>query len=155
MDQYFDIVQNLYDIGIRNFLFLNLPPTWRTPLHISDGSIIQEELQQSVEIYNTQLHEKIGLFQRTYTVSRLINNIQSLYSFLTFISQDTRIYEFNTTAFFTKVLDDPLAYKFTSPVTTWCSNSTCFWKNLEHPSSWAHRFMAVEVAELLSQRGFW
>ena len=72
MDQYFDIVQDIYDIGVRDFLFLNLPPTWRTPLYIADGSIIQAEIQKSIEIYNAQLHERISLFQETYNVSSLV-----------------------------------------------------------------------------------
>lgn len=71
MDQYFDIVQNLYNLGVRDFLFLNLPPTWRTPLFIARKNI-HTALQQSIEIYNAQLHERIQLFQAAHSVSSLL-----------------------------------------------------------------------------------
>ena len=67
MAQYFDILQELYALGIRHFMFLNVPPIWLAPLLNDQGNASQALLQDSVDIYNSELHSMIEDFKEAYS----------------------------------------------------------------------------------------
>ncbi|HEY9867526.1 MAG TPA: SGNH/GDSL hydrolase family protein [Candidatus Obscuribacterales bacterium] len=122
-------IENLYNIGARNFLIGNLPDLSQTPL----GSSNPGNLQETVQAHNTLLNQKITDLN------------QSLFN--------SKIALFDVNNVFKNVIDQPDQYGFTN-VTEQCFLKTSvsiflcnnpdeylFWDNL-HPTTKAHKLIA-------------
>jgi hypothetical protein len=73
-DQYFGLMENLYNTGARKFLFINMPPLDRTPMIMNHTDDIIEEFSEGVTLFNeVLLPTYVDWFRRNYSnVSRLI-----------------------------------------------------------------------------------
>lgn len=63
LDSYFELVQQVYEKGARQFLFLTVPPTTRSPLIMSRGSA--DAHAAYVSMYNLQLMLKTEIFKES------------------------------------------------------------------------------------------
>lgn len=54
-DQYFGLMENLYNTGARKFLFINMPPLDRTPMIMNHTDDIIAELKAGVALFNEVL----------------------------------------------------------------------------------------------------
>lgn len=151
-DVYSGLVDELYQTGGRNFLFLNVPPVNRAPLTTAQGVAAEQLEAADIADWNSR-------------VAKLANNLTHTYS-------DATAFLFDTNAIFDQVLDDPCSHPQTCPyknTTDYCVayengtpswytfNATCgipvdeyFWLNTLHPTFRMHNATAQAVAKELS-----
>lgn len=60
-------MDDLYNAGARNFLFLTVPPTNRAPLFLGQGPQVAARLGTNIANYNTQLTQSVHNFQANYS----------------------------------------------------------------------------------------
>ncbi|KAJ3748325.1 hypothetical protein DFH05DRAFT_1588150, partial [Lentinula detonsa] len=128
----FALVQKLVsycDVGARNFLFLNVPPTDRSPLMLSQSTEAQAMLKANIIDFNSQLVEFIDDFKASNE------------------GVTTFLWDANTA--FTTILNDPTAYGFIDAV-SYGTDSGYFWINTLHTTSPANVYWAEGVADVLS-----
>lgn len=148
MDRYFQQVNNLYERGARNFLFLNVPPIDRAPLFIEQGSATQAAVKSALALYNSYLTNRIEALQYLYP------DLGS-------------IVVYDTNALFNTLLDNAGVFSFTN-ITGYCEAyengtttttyqtvgcepvSTYFWLNTLHPLWFVHDVIAHGISRALS-----
>ncbi|KAK2787341.1 hypothetical protein FQN52_007245 [Onygenales sp. PD_12] len=150
-DVYSELIDEIYEAGGRNFLFLDVPPVDRSPLTASQGQAAQNLEASSIEQWNSRLGE-------------LAEETQAQY-------ENVKVLLFSTHSLFSKVLDDPSSYEETAVyknTTAYCAeyengtpewttfNETCgipvneyFWLNSLHPTYPVHNATASGIAALL------
>jgi len=116
LNAYFSLVQKLYNTGARNFLFINVPPVYRSPLMLAQPSSAQLLEKSVIEDYNQKLLGKISVLKETYSGVR------------------TRVWD--SYKVFDTILNDPSKYGFVDSVSYGATGD--FWGNNYHPSSVAH-----------------
>ena len=107
-EEYAGLMDQLYQSGARNFLFLNVPPVDRSPLTVGQGAASAATEAVDVAAWNAN-------------VTALAANLSSTYS-------DAFTYVFDTNAVFTQVLDDPCAFPETCAyrnTTDYCESCEC------------------------------
>ena len=151
-NEFSGLVDELYQTGARNFLFLNVPPVNRAPLTSAQGASVQALEAADIKDWNKRLIQ-------------LGNNLTNIYS-------DATVFQFDTNKIFAQVLDDPCSHPQTCPyknTTDYCVayengtpswytfNATCgvpvdeyFWLNSLHPTFRMHNATAEAIAEELS-----
>ncbi|KAK6396444.1 hypothetical protein LTR65_009528 [Meristemomyces frigidus] len=151
-EEYASLMDQLYQSGARNFLFLYVPPVNRSPLTVAAGAAAQATEATAIAAWNAN-------------VTHLAANLSSTYS-------DAKTFVFDTNAAFTQVLDDPCSHPETCPyknTTDYCvayENGTpswytfyqnCslpvdeyFWLNVLHPTFRMMNVTAQEIAAQLS-----
>lgn len=60
-------MDDLYNAGARNFLFLTVPPTNRAPYYLEAGPQAAEQMATYVANYNAQLTRSVCDFRAKYT----------------------------------------------------------------------------------------
>ncbi|KZV76539.1 carbohydrate esterase family 16 protein [Peniophora sp. CONT] len=133
LDNYFELVEKLFDTGARNFLFLNVPPTDRSPLILAYDASVQALLKSCITDFNTKLAQRASALASTHSGVK------------------TWIYDANTA--FNKVLDNPTAYGF-SDATSY-GGETDFWGNNLHPVSAAQVIFGNEVGNTTLANTVW
>ncbi|KAI0363990.1 hypothetical protein BV20DRAFT_974951 [Pilatotrama ljubarskyi] len=113
LDSYFGQVQELYNVGARNFLFINVPPVDRSPLMLSQAASAQALEKQVIAGYNTKLAARAAAFQAANAGVK------------------TWFWDSNTA--FSTVLDNPTKYGFVDNTSYGAAGD--FWGNNYHPSS--------------------
>ncbi|KAF9070838.1 hypothetical protein BDP27DRAFT_1446714 [Rhodocollybia butyracea] len=119
---------SLFDVGARNFLFLNVPPTDRSPLMLAEPASAQAMLKANILDFNSQLVE----FAENFKASNA--------------GVTTLIWDSNTA--FNTILDDPTAFGFIDAV-SFGTGPGFFWINTLHTTSPANVFWAEGVADVL------
>ncbi len=99
---YEGLIEMLYNIGARNFLFLNVPPVDRSPLTSGQGAASQALEKADIEAFN----DKIG---------DLADHLKDAHS-------DVNIFTVDTNKLFTEVLDKPSSF----PQTALYKNTTAY-----------------------------
>ncbi|KAI9813585.1 MAG: hypothetical protein M1827_003654 [Pycnora praestabilis] len=150
---YSELVDQLYQNGARNFVFLNVPPIDRSPGTTMWGVGASNLVAADISLLNN------GIVQ-------LANNLTNAY-------HDSKVFQFNTNAIFSQALDNPATFPQTAEyknTTEYCiayENGTpswytldesCripvneyFWLNTLHPTFPMHNATAAQLAELLVQ----
>ncbi|CCA73377.1 related to cellulose-binding GDSL lipase/acylhydrolase, putative-Aspergillus fumigatus [Serendipita indica DSM 11827] len=128
LNRYFQLVQSLYSVGARKFLFLTVPPIQRSPLMLGQGSSVTATEKAVIADYNSKLAAKAAAFA-------------SANSGVTALVYDT------STAFNT-VLDNPSAYGL-QDATSYGSGNTYAWCNDYHPSPVIHNALASDLSKLI------
>jgi len=136
LDADFALVEKLYEVGARNFLFINVPPIQRSPYFLGlDPSETNETapiLQSVIEDFNTKLAAR---------ASNLSSTLTGVKTFL-----------WDSYTAFNQILDDPSAFGFVN-ITTFGSAPGLFWGNDNqglHPSSAAHEVFGKDIAAVLA-----
>ncbi|KAK7032144.1 hypothetical protein VNI00_013318 [Paramarasmius palmivorus] len=100
-------------------------------LVLNNSDTTSQELEQSViEGFNSKLEAKIEAFRSEN-------------------SDVITTYFYDSYSGFTKILDDPTSYGF-KDATSYGDGEDIFWGNDYHPSSYAHKYFAEDVAEVLA-----
>ncbi|KAG7440876.1 uncharacterized protein BT62DRAFT_909739 [Guyanagaster necrorhizus] len=126
MSSYFGAVQSAYDNGLKQHLFINVPPEERSPA-ANTNTTKAGILKSHVDGYNAALKNHVQLFTRQ--------------------NQDAIALIFDANTWFNSVLDYPATYGF-DDVTDYC---TCadpagyFWYNTGHPTERVHRLLAEAI----------
>ncbi|KAK1671571.1 hypothetical protein BDP55DRAFT_617426 [Colletotrichum godetiae] len=153
-DRYAELVEEVYEAGARNFLFLNVPPLERMP-RTTQSSAAGERIpleKAAVEDWN----ERLGV---------LVNDLRETHG-------DVTMFQYDTYGLFDRVIDTPGRYKETAVyknTTTYCSayqNGTpepdtkwdnCtyaaneyMWINSLHPTSPVHLALARSISRALA-----
>lgn len=124
----FALVQKLYNVGARNFLFVNVPPIERSPLMLAQAASARAAEKTVITGFNSKLAAKVSAFKAANS------------------GVSTWIWDSN--ASFTTILNSPTSYGF-KDATSYGSASNQFWGNDYHPSSYAHKFFGQDVGKLL------
>ncbi|KAL7273109.1 hypothetical protein RUND412_004054 [Rhizina undulata] len=132
MDSYFEKVQELYDVGAREFLFMTVPPVEKTPLMIAQGTTAQEEEAVEIADFNDRVFARAEAFKANNT--------------------GVTLYLYDTQPAFDMIIADPTAYGYID-ATSVCENSTCMWYNNYHPTEEVHRVLAEQLTEVIAD--FW
>lgn len=64
------------------------------------------------------------------------------------------VFFYDAHAAFTRILDAPTDYGFTS-ATDWGSSSRVFWGDTYHPGTYGHAILAEDIDLLLAKEGYW
>ncbi|EJD44375.1 hypothetical protein AURDEDRAFT_104001 [Auricularia subglabra TFB-10046 SS5] len=132
MASYTAAMQRIYDFGGRNFLFLNVPPTDRSPTIMSRGAADAAKYKSAVLDYNAKLDVLVTSFKESHS--------------------DVSTWLVDTHAAITKLLDDPTQYGFRD-ATTYGSAEDLIWCNNYHISPAVHDYLAQEVQAALNGTG--
>jgi len=127
LNAYFALVQKLYNVGARNFLFVNVPPIDRSPLMLAQSTSAQSAEKTVIAGFNTKLVAKIASFKANNT------------------GVSTWLFDSNTA--FSTVLNSPTTYGFVDA--TSYGNTGDFWGNNYHPSAAAQTIFGSQVGQLL------
>lgn len=128
MISYFRAVQSAYENGLKQHLFINVPPGERSPL-ANTNATKAGILKSHVDGYNAALQNHVQLFSRR--------------------NQDAVTLTFDANAWFNSVLDQPSSYGF-NDVTGYCTcadPSGYFWYNTGHPTERVHQLLADAILE--------
>lgn len=157
--EYSGLVEQLYQSGARNFLFLTVPPVWRSPLTIAAGTSSQQLEKSAIFDFNSRIaslanslrreHTDVTLWVHdTYDVFNNVLNWPGSYP-------QTKGYK-NTTAYcdvYAKYAKSGLLFNF---------NTTCgipvneyFWLNSLHPTFPMHNATAMEIVKMLDPKPWW
>ncbi|CAE6510157.1 unnamed protein product [Rhizoctonia solani] len=130
MDSYFKAVEQVYNTGLRSFLFLNVPTRDRSPGSIGRPDVANQIAQ--VRNFNTLLEQRVN----TFRASR----------------NDVSVVLFDTNALMDKVLDNPRQFGFTD-ITGFCkcSDPGYFWYDSGHITERVHRLVADGVLGKLEE----
>ncbi|KAJ7167920.1 hypothetical protein C8R46DRAFT_258627 [Mycena filopes] len=152
LDDYFGQVQRLVDAGGRNFLFINVPPTYRAPLLVSFFSPAQLLAGKSViNTFNAKLAAKVKAFkaQNRGVRSTTRTPLSAYYRSPTpWIYVQVTIWTYDSYFTFTCILDDPTKYGLSANVTGY-GDAGQFWGNSYHPSSDVHHILAKQISQEL------
>ncbi|KAI4954907.1 hypothetical protein J4E86_006217 [Alternaria arbusti] len=153
---YADLLNDVYETGARNFLFLSVPPVNLAPLTLNqdDGGYAVENEGKVILDWNKRLGEMVDAFQANHT--------------------GTKVFVHDTWGLFSKVIEDPASYEQTAGlknVTGYCAaymngtpdwytkDASCeypvneyLWLNELHPTFPIHNATAASIAELLSKK---
>ncbi|KAI0745782.1 hypothetical protein C8Q76DRAFT_780872 [Earliella scabrosa] len=128
MDAYFAQVQKLVNVGARNFLFINVPPVDRSPLMIGQGANAQAAEKKVIAGYNAKLVTRADAFKTANT--------------------GVKTWFWDSASDFTRILDNPTQFGFSDATSV--GNAKSFWGDVYHPASAAHKILAQNVAEVIS-----
>ncbi|PFH48916.1 carbohydrate esterase family 16 protein [Amanita thiersii Skay4041] len=128
LNAYFALVQKLYNVGGRNFLFVNVPPIDRSPLMLAQPASSQSLEKSVIAGFNSKLQTRITSFKSSHS--------------------GVQTWLWDSNASFTTILNSPTTYGFRD-ATSYGSSPDLFWGNDYHPSSTAHKIFGQQVGTLL------
>jgi phospholipase/lecithinase/hemolysin len=150
--EYVGLVDEVYQTGARNFLFLNVPPVNKAPVTKEAGTTAVHQEATEIKAWNERL-------------LTMASNLTSTYS-------DASAFVFDTNRVFRKILTDPRSFVQTRDLknlTDYCvdyENGTAaentfvaeciypvneyFWLNSLHPTYAVHNATASELVKMLS-----
>ncbi|EPS28903.1 putative carbohydrate acetylesterase [Penicillium oxalicum 114-2] len=143
----FDSVEDLYHLGYRSYLFMNLPPLDRTPGN--QKSAVPHPNATQVAWYNEALAKKAEQFQRQKKDVEV--HVFDAHAFLSGMLNEPRRFGILNTTDFCAGYDQPdietnfQAYGCPTPLDTY------FWFNSGHMTSHTHRELARELGNWLKQ----
>ena len=136
----FQSIDQLYDAGARNFIFLSVPPFERSPwgnhscppVEANSAGVIREpeRLHEYVADWNFNLPQVVDHWKRKH--------------------RDVRTAAYDTTYVFAEALDDPTRHGFRN-ATEVCGDGGCIWNDDLHPSFALHRLLAARLASWLDR----
>ncbi|KAF2164492.1 carbohydrate esterase family 16 protein [Zasmidium cellare ATCC 36951] len=139
LDAYFNLMDNLYITGARNFFFINLPPLQRAPMVFEKGQKIIDNYAQGVALWNQNL---FPAYVRNFTAQH----------------PGSRAVVYDAHSAFSTILDHPRYYGFrdsTCYSCIGCRNVTgCFWSNNYHPVWQVHDRLSRDMVANLTAVGW-
>ncbi|KAE8136237.1 GDSL lipase/esterase [Aspergillus pseudotamarii] len=129
------LVEQIYSAGGRKFLFLNVPPTSRSPMFINQGNATVEQHAAYLAVYNKNLESMVDEFKINHT--------------------DVTVAYYDSWSFMTKILDNPTDYGFPDATCINEDGTSCVWWNDYHPSAKYHQLQAGDMKKVLQPLGAW
>ncbi|KAG8987594.1 hypothetical protein FRB94_002622 [Tulasnella sp. JGI-2019a] len=130
LDNYFALVQKVYNTGARNFLFINVPPVDRSPLMLAEPAASQAGEKTVINEFNLQLAARVAKFDLSQ------KGVKALY-----YDSHTRV---------TEILDNPTKYGFIDNTTYGTDATDYCWCNNYHISPGVHSYLAKDISELFA-----
>ncbi|KAF2679252.1 carbohydrate esterase family 16 protein [Lentithecium fluviatile CBS 122367] len=153
---YAQLIDELYQAGARNFLFMNVPAVHRSPLLMGQGNATVESSKAAIADFNARISNMAQSFTQRRT--------------------DATVFMLDTFSLYDAVLDDPKSRSETEVYTNttgFCFaysartfdeesfNSSCgipqkqfLWLDVLHPTPPIHEAMAADIASLLRNNEF-
>ncbi|PVF95862.1 hypothetical protein CPB86DRAFT_875328 [Serendipita vermifera] len=128
LNRYFVLMQNLYAVGARHFLFLTVPPVYRSPLMLAQSTDARNKEKTMIDDFNTKLAAKATAFAAANS------------------GVTTRIYD--TGPIINAMLNSPSIYGLRD-ATSYGTGSQYAWCNDYHISPTVHNQIAKGVAALI------
>lgn len=140
----FGAVQSVYDLGYRNFLFMNLPPLDRTP---GNSKLpIPNNTTQKVDWYDAALANHSAAFGEQNADAKVM--LFDANTFLNGVMDNASEYGIKNTTGYCASYDQP--YINTDPASYGCLPlPEYFWFNTGHMTSHVHEILAGEVEKFL------
>ncbi|KAJ5784788.1 Acetylesterase [Penicillium pulvis] len=135
MAEYKLLVEQIYAKGGRKFLFLNVPPTSRSPYILDQGLEASQEHAAWLSVFNEHLKLMVLGFQDDHP------EIQTVI--------------YNSWNFMTGVLDDPHKYGYPNNTCIDDDGTSCIWWNDYHPGLKYHALQARDMKKYLSPFRAW
>ncbi|KAJ5094835.1 Acetylesterase [Penicillium angulare] len=135
MAQYKSLVEQIYAKGGRKFLFLNVPPTSRSPFILEYGLAASQEHAAWLAVFNEYLKLMILGFQDEHP--------------------EVKTVLYNSWNFMTKILDNPTKYHYPNSTCIDSDGTTCIWWNSYHPGLKYHALQAADMKSHLEPFGAW
>ncbi|OJI82311.1 hypothetical protein ASPTUDRAFT_45756 [Aspergillus tubingensis CBS 134.48] len=129
------LVEEVYKNGGRKFLFLNVPPTSRSPLFLDQGEEVVEQHAAYLAVYNENLEGMVERFNKG--------------------KGDVTTVLYDSWSFMTKILDDPTAYGFPNATCIDDDGTSCIWWNNYHPGMKYHLLQAEDMKGVMGGLGGW
>jgi phospholipase/lecithinase/hemolysin len=152
MAQYKYLIEKIYANGGRKFLFLNVPPTSRSPLFLDQGTDVVNAHAAWVTAYNKGLQSMIKSFKSKHSGVSSFSSIGILYR--TNQWQTTTVL-YDTWSFMTKILDSPQEYGYPNATCINEDGVSCIWYNNYHPGQKYHQLQAADMKQHLKPLGAW
>lgn len=139
LDEYFILMDSLYNTSARNYFFVNMPPLRRAQMVAESGQRTVDDYAEDVELFNDHL------------LPRYVNNFTATHGGVKAIIYDAH-------RFFSKILDHPQWYGFKNNYCyscTGCYNVTgWFWSNNYHSVWQVHERLAEDMVANLTTVGW-
>ncbi|KAH0606910.1 uncharacterized protein H6S33_002898 [Morchella sextelata] len=108
MDEIFNLVQQLYDVGARKFMFMSVPPVEKTPSQLVYSDAVRANEVAQIADYNSQLVSRAATWKAGTT--------------------GTTVWQFDTQAPFNQVISNPTAYGYADATTVCQATSSALHK---------------------------
>ncbi|CAE6428638.1 unnamed protein product [Rhizoctonia solani] len=128
LNAYFALIKKMYDVGARNFLFVNVPHVDRSPLMLSQSADSRAAEAVVINGFNTKLAARASAFAAA--------------------NSGVKTWIYDSATKLNTLLDSPATYGF-QDATSYGSASNLMWCNDYHVSSGVHNYFAKDVATLL------
>ncbi|CAE6424533.1 unnamed protein product [Rhizoctonia solani] len=128
LDGYFGLMKKIYDVGGRNFLFVNVPHVDRSPLMLSQSADSRAGEATVIDGFNSKLASRASAFASA--------------------NSGVKTWIYDSATKLNTLLDSPTTYGF-QDATSYGSASNLMWCNDYHVSSGVHDYFAKDVAALL------
>ncbi|KAJ5758819.1 Acetylesterase [Penicillium odoratum] len=135
MAVYKSLVEQIYAKGGRKFLFLNVPPTGRSPYILDQGISASLAHASWLSVYNEHLKLMVQVFQNEHP--------------------DIRTVIYDSWSFMTGVLNDPHKYGYPNNTCIDDDGTTCVWWNKYHPGLKYHALQAKDMKKYLHPFKAW
>ncbi|ROT38289.1 fungal cellulose binding domain-containing protein [Sodiomyces alkalinus F11] len=129
VDRYFELVQDVYDAGARNFVLLTVPPTDRSPMFIANNGHQLDVIIETIDLYNELLESRHADFQAA--------------------NEDATTWLVDTAGPFNEALDHPTEYGSPDALCENSDGTSCLWFDSYHPGVAINRLVAEEVANVV------
>ncbi|KZT51788.1 carbohydrate esterase family 16 protein [Calocera cornea HHB12733] len=129
MSAYFSAVSLVHSKGLKNHLFINVPPEERSPAWVN-GNPGATTLKAHINLYNDVLAESINKWESEHG--------------------DVNVFQFDAHGWWNYVLDHYLIYGFKN-ITGYCecTDDSYFWYNTGHPVEKVHKLLAGDMERKL------
>ncbi|KAG8968864.1 hypothetical protein FRC03_005737 [Tulasnella sp. 419] len=129
LDAYFALVQKVYDVGGRNFLFINVPGVNRSPLMLAQTVDAQEGERVVIEAFNAKLAARVASFKASHS--------------------GTQTWVYDSYSRLVQILNNPSAYGL-KDATSYGSGTDVAWCNDYHISPPVHEVYGQDIATLIT-----
>jgi len=132
IDIIFNTIENMYNVGIRNFMIINIPPFDLSPVNAKNK---RPFYKHEVPMFNNALNE----------------NSKSLY----WKFNDINIIVYDNYNEYKYIMENFKLYNFKSKTDSWYFNKNdkmdnYFWRDFTHISNKGHKILAEDINDLLS-----
>ncbi|KAB5594635.1 Exoglucanase 3 [Ceratobasidium theobromae] len=128
LNAYFALIQKLYNVGARNFLFVNVPHVDRSPLMLASDQASRTAEAAVIDGFNTKLAARASAYASA--------------------NSGVKTWVYDSATKINTLLDSPTTYGF-QDATSYGDASNLMWCNNYHISSGVHDYLAKDVAALL------
>ncbi|KAI8675987.1 hypothetical protein NCS57_00501600 [Fusarium keratoplasticum] len=132
--RYFELLQVLYDSGLRRFVLLSVPPTNLTPTMLNQGEENTSRLISAIALFNGHITSKLRAFKKT--------------------NRQAKITLVDTSRAFNKAVKNPTAYGAPDALCINPDGVSCLWMDGYHPGVAIERLVAKDVVNDLKADGF-
>ncbi|KAL2060063.1 hypothetical protein VTL71DRAFT_9885 [Oculimacula yallundae] len=132
LDHYFELLEQMWKTGARNFFIVNEPPLDRSPFILGGDETSIAHYASVIKVFNDNLPKHVAAFQDKHP--------------------DGQIMMYDVHTFFTKVLDDPKAYGFKDNISE--DEDGCMWSGGFHIRTGFDDVIAKDMAKAIAKFKF-